>query len=507
MTVFRSRLLVRVIPAVIWTGLMMATNAAEDTIRIGVSTLAPEKANPYQGITLPAIVPSHTIFDSINAVDNDGNVVPQLAVAWSSEDAVTWRFNLRPGVRFSNGEPFNALAVVTSVEHMHSDKGVTETIPSMLYHIEGVEVVDDLSVDIKLSERDALFPIHVSIWRVPAPGAWRQLGLPAFGSAPVGTGPFQLIEWNDYGASLRAYKDSWRPPRLERIEFLRIPDQAARFQALMSEAIDMALELAPEDASDLEESGGRLVARLTPSVQFLAFLTFNDSPTRDVLVRRALNYVDREMIVEHLLDGSTVPASQLAFPGSFGYNENLQPYPYDPDKARALLREAGYPDGLDLQLGVAIVGGNDSLYYQQIAADLRKVGIRVDLQAHPRGLQLTNLFTGDMKGDVFNLLVRGHDPLNAYRHRTCLELVVQRAPYHCDPGLLPLLKRAREQIDPESARRLYREVLAYEYDHPPGLFLWQTPAFDGLSARVSGYLPVQDVISFETLTLREPEPE
>lgn len=468
-----------------------------------MSTLAPEKANPYQGITLPAVVPNHAIFDSLTALDESGAVIPQLAVRWSSDDAVVWRFDLREGVVFSNGVPFDSNALVASVAHMRSEKGRTETIGSTLYQIESVDVVDDLTVDIHLNEPDALFPLHASVWRIPEPGAWETLGLPAFGSAPVGTGPFQLVEWNDQRASLTANTRSWRPPQLAAIEFIRVADEATRFQGLISGALDMALELAPENRAQLERTGGRIALRLTPSVHFLGFITKSGSPVRDVRVRQALNYaINRETIIEHLLDGATKPASQLAFPGSFGYNESLQPHPYDPEKAKSLLREAGFGDGLQLTITVSIVGGNDAAYYQQIAADLAEVGVTVDLQARPRALLISNLFLGKLEGDLFNLLVRGHDPLTAYRHRACLSLTVQRAPYHCDSALIPLLEAARGQTDPNKARPYYERVLAHEYENPPGLFLWQAPAFDGLAKHVKGYEPVQDVINFHELSIK-----
>lgn len=479
-----------------------ALTCSAQTLRIGVSTLAPEKANPYQGITLPAVVPNHAIFDSLTALDSDGNVIPQLAIRWTTNDATVWRFDLREDVVFSNGEPFDAQAIVTSVAHMRSDKGKTETIGSTLYQIERVEVISDLIVDVHLNEPDALFPLHASVWRIPAPGAWRELGLPAFGSAPAGTGSFQLVEWNDQRATLVANPRAWRPPKLEGIEFIRVADEATRFQGLISGALDMALELAPENRAAIGRTGGRIALRLTPSVHFLGFITENDSPVRDVRVRRALNHaVNREAIIEFLLDGATTPASQLAFPGSFGYDETLEPYAYDPEKARALLREAGFAEGLELTVMVSIVGGNDAAYYQQIAADLAEVGVTVDLQARPRALLISNLFLGELEGDLFNLLVRGHDPLTAYRHRACLSLTVQRAPYHCDPALIPMLEAARGQTDAEAALPYYKRVLAHEHENPPGLLLWQAPAFDGLAQHVKGYAPVQDVINFHELTI------
>ena len=220
-------------------------------------------------------------------------------------------------------------------------------------------------------------------------------------------------------------------------------------------------------------------------------------------LRQAINYaVDRETIIREILAGSTAPAAQLAFPGAFGFNADLEPYPYDPDKARALMAEAGYADGLDIVINVSLGrGSNDSLYFQQIASDLRKVGINAELRISTQAQIQLAVFNGKMEGDAFNLFVRGHDPLNAYRMRACSGRATARVPYHCDDDILPMIEAARAETDATKLAPLYAAVLAHERDDPPALFLWQGPEFDGIGPGLKGYRPSQDFINFHEIYL------
>ena len=237
-------------------------------------------------------------------------------------------------------------------------------------------------------------------------------------------------------------------------------------------------------------------------MQFLAFLTVNAGPVVDPRVRLAMNYgVNRQAIVDTLLQGVAVPVSQIAYPGAFGYDPNLPPYEYDPDKAKALLAEAGFPDGIDVVATVASRGANDLLYFQQIALVLAKVGVRVELRSKPPSQNMQDLFFGNAEGDLISFIARGPDPLNAYRHRVCQGILSDRSPYHCDEDLIPLLRQAREKVSAEAALPFFHAVLAHEREDPPAIILWQGVDFDGLAPNLVGYAPVQDVMNFEDFDL------
>jgi len=474
-------------------------NAEEKSLTVGTALIGQNRGHPYQAITMPAVMVLLTIYDTLTVVNEDGTVGPGLALSWESDDAITWRFKLREGVTFSNGVPFTSDAVVRSVTHMRTEpEAGTWTISTRLYQVIAARAIDDHTVEIELSQRDALFPLHAAIWRIPEANAWESLPRPEYQNNPVGTASFKVERWIQSRVDMVAFRNSWRPPKLDRLSFVQIPDQTARLQAILSGAVDFVAGLGPDDVPLLEAEGGRLVLRNTTTVQFLAFLSVNGGPVVDARVRLAMNYaVNRQAIVDTMLQGAAIPLSQIAYPGSFGFNSDLEPYSYDPNLARALLAEAGYPDGIDVVATVSSRGANDLLYYQQIALDLALVGIRLELRTKPAFQNTQDLFFGNAEGDLINLFTIGPDPLNAYRHRVCQGIMADRSPYHCNDDLLPLLEKGRNVTSAEAALPLYRAVLAHERDDPPGLILWQGVDFDGIAAGITGYGPVQDVINFE----------
>lgn len=469
--------------------------AADGTLRAAVGFLSFRGGEPYQGITLPSVIAHQAVYDTLTAIGPDGKVEPALAVAWRAEDPRTWMFTLRQGVRFSNGEPFTAAALVASAEHMASPQGRAETIGSTLYQVERVEAVEELTARVHLNEPDALFPLHAAAWRVPAPVAFANLGNDGFRRNPIGTGPFVVTSWQEGRAVLRAQPQSWRAPKLAGLELREVPEETARLQALVSGAVDYVMGLSLEHEPSVRQIGGRLHRRLTPTVSFLAFNTERGTPAlKDPRVRLALNLaVDRRAIIDTVLGGEVDPAAQLTFPGAFGYDPGLAPYPHDPDQARRLLAEAGHGEGLTLRAGVAVgTRASDVLYVQQIAADLKQVGVTLELIPRPQQAQMQDLFFGKLDVDVFTMFARGHDALADYRHRTCAGLTQGRAAYHCDPLVVSALKAALAENDPERRLALYRKVARLERDNPPGIVLWQGVEFDGLGRGVTGYAPVYE---------------
>jgi peptide/nickel transport system substrate-binding protein len=221
--------------------------------------------------------------------------------------------------------------------------------------------------------------------------------------------------------------------------------------------------------------------------------------------------VDRQLLTEYLLGDATRPTSQLATPGSFGFDPSLEVLPFDRPAARRLLAEAGYPQGFALTMVVTTgeVAG-DTLYYQQIAADLATIGVRLETRSRPPTRLLQEVFSGNIGADMFSWNTRGTDPLMDFRHRSCLQAAEARRPFHCDPQLTPLLLEAMNAGDETTRRRHYAAIAAYEREHPPGLFLWQRPDFDAIRVDLQGYAPVQDRLHLEQISrlapLTEPAP-
>ena len=493
----------------LFTVLMLAAcgrdqSSARPGLRIAVPVIPPAIGNPYQGVTVPTTLALQAIFDTLTTVDAEGRPAPGLATAWRQSSPLEWEFDLREGVRFSNGEIFDAQALVESAQHLASKRGRGETIGSMLVQIERVEVITPLRVRVVLNEPDALLPLHVSVWRIPAPRHWKSLKLPAGARAALGTGPYAIAARGDGRLLLRENPQAWRKPAIPVVELLMIPDKTARLQAFISGAVDMALVLSFDDREAAERGGGRMVPRLTSQVDFLGFRTLDNpgTPLADPRVRRALNMaVDRQLLTDYLLGGATRPASQLATPGSFGFDPQLESLPFDRTMARRLLAEAGYPQGFTLTMVVTTgeVAG-DALYYQQIAADLATIGVRLETRSRPPTRLLQEVFSGNIGADMFSWNTRGTDPLMDFRHRSCLQASEARRPFHCDPALTPLLRAAMNAGDEATRRAFYAQIAAFEREHPPGLFLWQRPDFDVIREDLRGYAPRQDQLYLERIT-------
>ena len=250
----------------------------------------------------------------------------------------------------------------------------------------------------------------------------------------------------------------------------------------------------------VERTGGRLVTRMTPLVDYIGFITERRAtPLDDVRVRRAINLaVNRAALTQAILGDATKPASQLAMPGAFGYDTALQPLPFDPEGARKLLQDAGFAKGLKLTMAVTTgeVSG-DTLYYQQIGSDLKAVGIDVEIRGRPVARHMQDIFTGQAPADLFSWNSRGVDPLTDFRLRSCQRVAPTRMPFHCDPRLTAMVKAALEERDLEQRRLRYAQILAYEQGNPPGLILWQRPEFDAVAGHLAGYAPVHDALHLE----------
>ena len=342
------RMYYRLILSFISAALFAHSAIADDMLRVAVAFMSFRGGQPYQGITLPSIITHEAIYDTLTSIGPKGEILPSLAVSWQAENPKSWVFTLRQGVRFSNGEPFSADALVASAEYLSSPLGRTETIGSTLYQLERVEKVDDLTVRMILNEPDGLFPLHASAWRVPAPIAFQNLGNEGFQRNPIGTGPFVMTQWTEGRAILKANPQSWRAPKVTGLDIREAPEETTRLQALTSGAVDFVMGLSQEQDFDVRSVGGKLIQRPTPTVSYLAANTMKeDSALKDPRVRLALNLaVNRQSMIDNVLGGVVDPTAQLTFPGAFGFDPSIQPYPFDPDRARKLLAEAGFAEAM-----------------------------------------------------------------------------------------------------------------------------------------------------------------
>jgi peptide/nickel transport system substrate-binding protein len=292
---------------------------------------------------------------------------------------------------------------------------------------------------------------------------------------PIGTGPYVLERWDrrTRRAYAKANPHRWRATHFERMEFVELPEAAVRTQSLLSRDVDVtSVEI--EELDRLAKRGFPVIAASSMSVMSIAFITerAKPSPLQDVRVRQALNYaVDRAAIARELLRGYGRAASQPATAVSFGHDPELLPYPYDPQRARQLLAEAGYANGIALTADVQIGAfPADTLIYQSMAHYLRQVGVDVTLRLitfsqYLRNLQ-ANTFTGDAFGSTWNSAPY-NDATRPMETFSCS----RPRPFFCDRALTGQLKAASTILD-EGGRLAAMRQLARAYQQAaPALFL------------------------------------
>ncbi len=456
-------------------GTVTASAAGAAELRFAMANLPRSQGNPYTENGSPSTYTWSAIFDALTRVGADGTLQPALATRWSPLADNRWRFELREGVRFTNGEPFDAHTVVAVVDWLRSEEGRRTVIGNELRSLAEAVAIDEHTVELVSTRPDAILPNRMSAVLMVPREAWARLGPDGFALQPHGTGPFRVVEWSERERTVRlvANPESWRAPRLTALTLRGLPDKAVRVQALRSREVDMTL-IDIEDVDFLQARG--FSVNHSPSMQVMA-LAFNaerdpPSPVADVRVRQALNHaVDKQAIADILLQGMVRPSGQPASFVTTGYHPHIEPYAYDPARARALLAEAGWPDGFDMTIHVAEGGvPGASQIYQVVVQYLSRIGVRARLQVRPFPAWLRDYLAGTMSADMFGLPWNSapyNDVMRPIEYYSC----AKRRPFFCAPELMPLIEAAGSELDPKRREAVLQALALHTHELAPSLFL------------------------------------
>ncbi len=479
--------------------------ASAQALRFAVSDIPRSMGNPYTENGTPSSYTWMAMFDALTRLDTEGNLEAGLATHWEVVGERTWRFHLREGVRFSNGEPLDARAVVATLEWLGSPAGLRTLIGNEVRGVESAVAVDEHVLEVTTKSPDAILPQRLSAAMIVAPDAWAALGPEGFAAQPVGTGPFRLAQWDDRRrrVTMVANSESWRMPVLSGMELIALPDDAVRVQALRSGEVDLTI-VDIEDIEFLASRGFQIHHRPSMQVMALAFNTERDppSPVRDQRVRQALNYaVNRQAIARILLQGLVEPAGQPASRSTPGYNVDVPAYPYDPERARALLTEAGYAGGLELLIE-AVDGGipGANQIFQVVVQDLRRVGVQASLQLRPFSAWVRDYLGGTMRADIFGLPWNAapyNDVMRPIEYYSC----AQRRAFFCEPSIMPAIEQAARELDPEARLMLLKELAVKIHELAPSLFLVEQITLFATNETVTRLEIANRVPVYETLEM------
>jgi peptide/nickel transport system substrate-binding protein len=396
--------------ALIASMLALASPASAQELRIALAA-EPTSIDPLYHTLNPNNQVARHIFDRLVHQDARQRLVPGLALSWRPIDDATWEFKLRPGVTFHDGAPLTADDIIFSIDR--ADKVPNSPASFAIYTkaVKGIEVVDPLTLHIKTGTPYPLLPSDLSTIAIQEKRAVEGKGTEDFnkGTAAIGSGPYKFVEWVPGNRVVLARNDGYwgRKSDWAKVIIRPITNNAARVAALLAGDVDFIENVPTADLGRLKANPAvRVVETVSNRVIYLhldsnrdqsPFVFDNDgkplakNPLRDHRVRLAISRaINRQAIVERVMEGAAIPAGQLLPDGFFGVSPNLKPIGYDPEGAKKLLAEAGYPDGFRLTLhspNDRYV--NDEKVAQAVAQMLSRVGIKSEVRAMPQAVYFT----------------------------------------------------------------------------------------------------------------------
>jgi peptide/nickel transport system substrate-binding protein len=441
-------------------------------------------------------VASGNIFESLLDRNANGQVIPWLAESYKSVNDTTWRFNLKKNVKFHNGEPFNAEAAAFSVNRIVSKEYKTQRA-SYIENIKGAKAIDENTVDVITDGTNAVLPVQMTQLVMVPPGAAKDKG---FGVTPIGTGPYKFVRW-DRGREivLAVNENYWRErPTIREFSVRVIPDPQTQISALQAGEVDLVLDLLPEQA----KLAPKFIS--VPATEF-SYIQFNAHKKEliDPRVRVALNLaIDKATLAKTIYQGHARPmdAQHLA-KGMLGYNPTLKPFPYDPKRARQLLKEAGYADGFELVLHAPIgryLKGEETSEF--VAAQLREVGIKVKIQLHEWNAYRKLGRIPGKEPNAFDLKYGWNsnewfDGSRILSHITCDGTSSKL----CEKRIDELMDKAIQTLDQKTREQHYQEVWAMLNKNPHAIYLLQQNLIYGLAKRLDWQPRLDDEVRVSTM--------
>jgi peptide/nickel transport system substrate-binding protein len=450
----------------------------------------------------PQLLDTRSNFDELININeplierNDDNELKGLlAESWESVDDETWRLKVRSGVEFHNGEPFNAEAAAYTINRVVDPK-FESAVASLFASFKRAEAIDETTVEIKTNGPDPILPARLPYLQVVPIEASQK---PDFGENPVGTGPYKFVEWRQgQETRLTAFENYWGgnpdeglngPATIKDLVFRVLLEPQARMAALTAGEVDIVRDVMYEQTDrvpKLEEVLGNehAMIRLANTAMF-----------EDPRIRQAMNYaVDKQAILDTLFGGhGRLLDAQMQNPNIFGYNPNLEPYPFDAAKAKQLAAEAGAE-----KLSFEILGdanGNwpkDRELVEVVAGQLTQ---NLGWDVRPRLLNWTKfveLFFGEQGDQPVAVLYSGNEFLDADRNLSAYLTSDGAGAVYENKEIEQKVVAARQELDEGKREQLYHEIHEYVgIEDPMGIFVVQVANLYGLSERIA-YKPRAD---------------
>jgi peptide/nickel transport system substrate-binding protein len=501
--------LVIALVAVLLAPLVHSTTAAAQNAPGGSITIVqgpePVSLDPTQDINKTSFNIQLALFDPLIKVSPDGTLEPWIATEWTNVEPTVWRFKIRQGVTFHNGEKLTAENVVFSIQTYNASQGEGATY---FKFIASATAIDPTTVEVVTREPAPFTPTAMGFLLLLPREYYDEVGPERFGIEPVGTGPMKFEEWQQgVQIGLKRFEGYWNGAiALNEAIYKPAPEASTRVAMLQTGEADIIANVPPEQIGQIEQSGGARIES-TPSLRKI-FLEFNmkEAPFDDIRVRQAVNYaIDKDALIEFVLGGNAVREFGPVPDGWVGDNpdDQLTHYDFDPEKAKQLLAEAGYADGLTIDFWYPIGRYlKDKEVAEAIAGQLEEVGITSNLQGSDIGTLVERIHTQTLTGlHFFSWAPLIIDTDNLWRAHFWSEGLNQ---YAADAKTDELLLAGASALDPAERGRLYAELERYVVnDLVPWAFLYRQNLIYGVRDRVQWEPRADEVIDVRSIMVTE----
>ncbi len=436
-----------------------------------------------------------TIYEALVKLDEEGTLQPSLAERWEvGEDARSWTFFLRPGVTFHNGEALHASDVVATLGRVLDPAigGSFGTQGVYISYLGGAEIsaLDELTI--RIVTQDPMADLLDLLVAMPISPASELQNLPG---EYVGSGPYKISEYSEDRVLLEAHEEYWGPaPRYETIEWIAEGDWEKRVEAVLEGEADLASGIGIQGMRRIREDGGALAHEMDSGLAIIFMANAQEGPCRDPRVRQALNYaLDLDEIIDEIKDGAAKPLNGYLTRHHFGYNPETPAYPYDPDRARDLLAEAGYGEGLELVFDIPSVMPDEApALARMMTEQYSRVGITLEIVEHQDRAAYSEMVREKRINDAAAFDSSPRSTYRVLREKLHSEL---RGPWwegYESQEVNSLIAQAEATLSNPERQAIYRRIYTIVRDDAPWIFLYSPIRYWGVSSSMQEWRPRAD---------------
>ncbi len=431
-----------------------------------------------------------TVYEALVKFDDEGNYQPSLAESWNvAEDARTWTFNLRKGVKFHNGDILEADDVVATLGRVLDPAigGAFGTQGVYLSYLEAAEISAQNAQSVQIVTEEPMADLLDLLVAMPISPKSELGKLP---HEHVGSGPYKIVEQTSHTTILKAHDKYWgKTPEYKEIRWVAETNSEKQIEALLSGQADVIAGISKQDAEQLKAQGEADVYELKSGLCIIFMCNSQKGPCTDLRVRQALNYaIDVDVLIKEIKQGAATPLNGYLTPHHFGYNPETPVYSYDPEKARTLLAEAGYGEGLELVFDIpAAMPDEAPMLAQMMVEQFKQAGISLEIVEHTDRAAYSEMVRDKNINDACCF---DSSPRSTYRVlREKLQSTL-RGPWwqgYENKEVNALIKQAEATFDDSERQKIYRDIYRMIHNDAPWIFLYSPTRYWGASATMKDW--------------------